>query len=62
MIELGEVCRVRVGPHWTVGTPCAHCGHTDHVHPGVPNPALSSCVVCELVTLHRRLRAKWGES
>lgn len=32
-----------------IGDPCTDCGHTNVVHPGRLNPALTACVLCELV-------------
>jgi hypothetical protein len=32
-----------------IGAPCPDCGHTNLVHPGHANPALTECVLCVLV-------------
>lgn len=44
----GGVCRAGVSPGQMIGVPCPNCGHTDLVHPGVHNPAISACLVCLL--------------
>lgn len=31
------------------GKACHICGHTNLVHPGTHNPALTSCVICQLL-------------
>lgn len=44
-----EPCRYRVTPLHTPGTPCAGCGHTDLVHPGVHQLASPPCGGCMLL-------------
>lgn len=31
-----------------IGAPCFDCGHTNMVHPGSHNPAITVCVLCEM--------------
>jgi hypothetical protein len=45
--ELGACTRrTEVGDR--IGSPCPTCGHTNVLHPGPHNPALTMCVICEL--------------
>lgn len=46
-----EICQRPIVGSAERGLPCQECGHSDYVHPGVPNPALSECVVCALLVL-----------
>lgn len=48
-----DVCHRVITLETTVGpfgpaSPCPECGHSDSLHPGVLNPALTGCLVCEL--------------
>lgn len=44
-----EICRERTNAGEILGEPCRLCGHTNVVHPGVINPALTECVLCRLL-------------
>lgn len=33
-----------------IDQPCPECGHMAVVHPGPGNPALETCVLCQLVS------------
>lgn len=46
------ICTTYVGadgaPLSWVGMPCADCGHTTTAHPGLINPGLTACLVCQV--------------
>lgn len=42
-------------PAW-LGAPCPDCGHTSLGHPGVTNPTLDGCLVCEVQAAVQQLR------
>lgn len=44
----GGICRSGISAGMMIGIPCPNCGHTDLVHPGGHNPAISSCLLCLL--------------
>jgi hypothetical protein len=48
---MNEICRnpTRVGD--IVGKPCKECGHANIVHPGPGTPAITQCLLCEMVAL-----------
>lgn len=43
-----EACRTRVVHGEVVGKPCDDCGHIKLLHPGVSNPELEECLVCQI--------------
>jgi hypothetical protein len=42
-------CQARGFTGAQLGAPCPDCGHNNLVHPGIHNPALMACVICELL-------------
>lgn len=46
-----QACGRRSRPGDVIGAACPDCGHTNLLHPGPSNPALSACIVCELAAL-----------
>jgi hypothetical protein len=42
-------------PAW-LGAPCPDCGHTSLGHPGMTNPTLDACLVCEVQAAVSQLR------
>lgn len=57
-IVVEGICTWRVPGTAVRGMPCIYCGHTDYVHPGVPNPSLTSCLTCEVQALLMKRKAK----
>lgn len=43
------VCKTVVVAVATVTLACSHCGHSNFLHPGSSNPALTSCFACLLL-------------
>lgn len=42
-------CTRGTAGHDMIGAACPVCGHTNLVHPGLSNPSLSSCAVCQIL-------------
>lgn len=47
---MSEPCTKPMLPGQMFGEPCEDCGHTNLVHPGRHNPALTECVLCRLAS------------
>jgi hypothetical protein len=50
------LCREYHMPHQVPERSCFYCGHTMALHPGVNNPELEVCVLCEIRATLGRLQ------